>query len=87
MDRMRWVLVAGLLGAFLALAIGAHRVAAFSTDVRITRWVQDHDPTLLDWLTTVTNRAMDGTPLSIVGIRSEERRVEKECRSRWSPYH
>ena len=68
MDRMRWVLVAGLLGAFLALAIGAHRVAAFSTDVRITRWVQDHDPTLLDWLTTVTNRAMDGTPLSIVGI-------------------
>src|SRR2546427_11915300 len=23
----------------------------------------------------------------IVGIRSEERRVGKECRSRWSPYH
>ena len=21
------------------------------------------------------------------GIRSEERRVGKECRSRWSPYH
>ena len=26
---------------------------------------------------------MDGQPLS----RSEERRVGKECRSRWSPYH
>ena len=28
--------------------------------------------------------------LSIIGIlinRSEERRVGKECRSRWSPYH
>src|SRR5256886_14387093 len=25
-----------------------------------------------------------GTPL---GLRSEERRVGKECRSRWSPYH
>src|SRR2546427_1602181 len=25
--------------------------------------------------------------LSAVGIRSEERRVGKECRSRWSPYH
>ena len=25
--------------------------------------------------------------LSIVGSRSEERRVGKECRSRWSPYH
>ena len=23
----------------------------------------------------------------ILRLRSEERRVEKECRSRWSPYH
>ena len=23
----------------------------------------------------------------IIGSRSEERRVGKECRSRWSPYH
>ena len=23
----------------------------------------------------------------IEGLRSEERRVGKECRSRWSPYH
>ena len=22
-----------------------------------------------------------------LGVRSEERRVGKECRSRWSPYH
>src|SRR5256885_16298539 len=30
------------------------------------------------------------SPLSVVyavGARSEERRVGKECRSRWSPYH
>src|SRR2546430_6959302 len=26
-------------------------------------------------------------PLPDVGVRSEERRVGKECRSRWSPYH
>ena len=25
--------------------------------------------------------------VSIVIVRSEERRVGKECRSRWSPYH
>ena len=25
--------------------------------------------------------------LSITAVRSEERRVGKECRSRWSPYH
>ena len=24
---------------------------------------------------------------AIAGARSEERRVGKECRSRWSPYH
>ena len=24
---------------------------------------------------------------AVVGLRSEERRVGKECRSRWSPYH
>src|SRR3712207_9468201 len=23
----------------------------------------------------------------LIGLRSEERRVGKECRSRWSPYH
>ena len=23
----------------------------------------------------------------LAGVRSEERRVGKECRSRWSPYH
>src|SRR3989449_11758845 len=25
--------------------------------------------------------------IRIIGLRSEERRVGKECRSRWSPYH
>src|SRR3989442_11925567 len=25
--------------------------------------------------------------LEVGGVRSEERRVGKECRSRWSPYH
>ena len=26
-------------------------------------------------------------PLGVPAVRSEERRVGKECRSRWSPYH
>src|SRR2546427_260370 len=34
------------------------------------------------WLYATATRARDRT-----GIRSEERRVGKECRSRWSPYH
>ena len=31
--------------------------------------------------------ALGGTSLLIIIARSEERRVGKECRSRWSPYH
>ena len=27
------------------------------------------------------------SPLEVAQARSEERRVGKECRSRWSPYH
>ena len=27
------------------------------------------------------------TTRNIITVRSEERRVGKECRSRWSPYH
>ena len=31
---------------------------------------------------------IDGNPATVAnGGRSEERRVGKECRSRWSPYH
>src|SRR3989449_11763976 len=32
-------------------------------------------------------RWRSGLGLSLVADRSEERRVGKECRSRWSPYH
>ena len=28
-----------------------------------------------------------GVAATVIGVRSEERRVGKECRSRWSPYH
>ena len=33
------------------------------------------------------DEAMTRTVESIAQYRSEERRVGKECRSRWSPYH
>ena len=31
--------------------------------------------------------AVDPGKIEMVKARSEERRVGKECRSRWSPYH
>ena len=33
------------------------------------------------------NLAQSGLNLDTDDLRSEERRVGKECRSRWSPYH
>ena len=45
---------------------------------------------LPSWLSFNTStRVFSGTPLNanVGAIRSEERRVGKECRSRWSPYH
>src|SRR3712207_9327119 len=51
-----------------------------------------------EFITPLTFRALSGAhvvvddyapdnPDPIAHIRSEERRVGKECRSRWSPYH
>ena len=37
--------------------------------------------------TAALELAIDRATLSGQPVRSEERRVGKECRSRWSPYH
>ena len=37
--------------------------------------------------TTFTPHMDDGDFVVVKNVRSEERRVGKECRSRWSPYH
>ena len=44
------------------------------SDELITHWLEKYDPS--EQTISVTGSA-----------RSEERRVGKECRSRWSPYH
>src|SRR3712207_7323527 len=40
-----------------------------------------------EWLWEVVTPEVCGGVLLVAGLRSEERRVGKECRSRWSPYH
>src|SRR3989440_1640812 len=44
--------------------------------------VKDHLARFLD-----TPVGCECVPTRLAAIRSEERRVGKECRSRWSPYH
>ena len=36
---------------------------------------------------TLNKKDLSDRELRISELRSEERRVGKECRSRWSPYH
>ena len=57
--------------AFAALSDIPTKLIAFSDDMDGLRKVPDNVP----------NREM------LAAHRSEERRVGKECRSRWSPYH
>ena len=45
------------------------------------------DKTRLTPARILTSYVVAGVILGAVGVRSEERRVGKECRSRWSPYH
>ena len=44
---------------------------------------------LIATLLTILLPAVSALPITapVVLLRSEERRVGKECRSRWSPYH
>ena len=42
--------------------------------------------TPIDFKALIEKRDLAKTTLDTV-LRSEERRVGKECRSRWSPYH
>src|SRR5687768_18603077 len=56
--------------------------------------IQNPMPLTLEFTGTVEGDAMKGEmgvgfmgSFPFTGTRSEERRVGKECRSRWSPYH
>src|SRR5438105_9613586 len=42
---------------------------------------------LLPILGTISGKTVKLMVLALICLRSEERRVGKECRSRWSPYH
>src|SRR5256885_16152874 len=58
-----------------ALHLNLKFVSVGAEPAQVARWTQlykQHKPVLFYWYTPQ---------------RSEERRVGKECRSRWSPYH
>src|SRR2546427_383079 len=69
------------LGALATASVAAPLLAA--GDARAQAFKGDDQPVKIGYLPIT-----DATPLLVAhGNRSEERRVGKECRSRWSPYH
>ena len=60
-------------------AIGTDRILAAAL-ARLLLWTEDRKSTRL-------NSSHLGISYAVFCLRSEERRVGKECRSRWSPYH
>ena len=48
-------------------------------------WLRSYTGTITEWIQKFLEDPEH--PVSKNKMRSEERRVGKECRSRWSPYH
>ena len=74
-----WIYV-GAVGMALLLTI-------VFTNVSLTRELFTHISDPLDTLVAGVDRIRSGDLDNPINYRSEERRVGKECRSRWSPYH
>ena len=55
----------------------------------ITSWQIDGETveTVADFILEGSKVTAHGESMKLKDARSEERRVGKECRSRWSPYH
>ena len=72
------------LGAVMPIALVSG--AAVSITYLMLRAMQPHDQDTVSTMTVLV-ATFFGVYLVFLLTRSEERRVGKECRSRWSPYH
>ena len=80
------VIVASAIFFMVAFAI----MEMVMTSLAAARAIQERSPDagILAASLTLTNQLVEGADSGdFEDLRSEERRVGKECRSRWSPYH
>src|SRR5256885_1246020 len=81
------VLACAALSALPARAAGA-AAGRGAASLDLHAWEAGEDPGSLDaWVHGHLRRAEADIGRLLAVKRSEERRVGKECRSRWSPYH
>src|SRR5476649_2041321 len=95
-----WLFLVTEITFFTAL-IGTYMLLRNGQPTKATPWPAPHDVHLIEWIGALNTFVLICSSLSIVlchwclheakksadETRSEERRVGKECRSRWSPYH
>src|SRR2546430_13049189 len=81
-DGIRDLTVTGVQTCALPICRGCGRYGR-TRDLLVARLTPMHDPARLVSITRVRGGGARGD----TNGRSEERRVGKECRSRWSPYH
>ena len=55
--------------------------------VENTVWGRHRNTVIISYCHHIRKREDPGDEIAQITVRSEERRVGKECRSRWSPYH
>src|SRR2546425_2260905 len=89
-DGIRDKLVTGVQTCALPISECGVRNAEFGIGPCVTLTaLADHPTIRRDYAAVAHAAELVSTPLlrNMGTLRSEERRVGKECRSRWSPYH
>jgi len=95
MDRYLMIAIGGAAGAIARYQLAAVIQARIPAGFPLGTFVVNITGCLLMGIamTLLTDRLVVHPnwryliPVGFIGARSEERRVGKECRSRWSPYH
>src|SRR5256885_17060995 len=79
----------GAIGSMHQLGDGHDRHADFGFTLNRLHLFEDFPDSMVSAAKSLAASASEMwiTSLAIRRLRSEERRVGKECRSRWSPYH
>ena len=74
----------------LAVVLALMPVQAFGKTVSVTNVSYDPTREMFEQYNKIFEdhwKEKTGEDVEVIQSRSEERRVGKECRSRWSPYH